>query len=121
MTKLTEYVLPLTNSPRQVLTLDLSIDGEGFHVRIEVRFLPAPEVWVISIWDDSSGELLINQIPLICSDGFVNDLAAPFRHLRAGKGVGSLFVIRAVDEPSTTDPGENNLTEFKVLFGDTYG
>jgi hypothetical protein len=32
----------------------------------------------------------------------------------------SLLRIRAVDEPSTTDPGENNLTEFKVLFGDTY-
>ena len=69
---------------------------------------------------EGTGELLINQIPLICSYGFVNDLAAPFRHLRDGKGIGSLFVIRAVDEPSTTDPGEGNLTEFKVLFGDTY-
>jgi len=114
------YILPLTNDPRQVMTLDLSIDREGFHARIEVRFLPAPGIWVISVWDDSTGELLINQIPLICSYGFVNDLAVPFRHLRGGKGIGSLFVIRAVDEPSTTDPGENNLTEFKILFGDTY-
>ena len=68
-------ILPLTNDPRQVMTLDLTIDGEGFHARIEVRWLPAPAVWVISIWDDSTGELLINQIPLICSYGFVNDLA----------------------------------------------
>ena len=98
------YILPLTNDPRQVMTMDLTIDGEGFHARIEVRWLPAPAVWVISIWDDSTGELLINQI----------------RHLRDGKGIGSLFVIRAVDEPSTTDPGENNLTAFKILFGDTY-
>ena len=115
---MTEYILPFTNDPRQVMTLDLTIDGEGFHARIEVRFLSAPGVWVISVWDNSNGELLINQIPLICSYGFVNDLAAPFRHLRDGKGIGSLFVIRAVDEPSTTDPGEGNLTEFKVLFGD---
>ncbi len=117
---MTEYILPLTNDPRQVMTLDLTIDGEGFHARIEVRWLSAPGIWVISVWDDSTGELLINQIPLICSYGFVNDLAAPFRHIRDGKGIGSLFVIRAVDEPSTTDPGENNLTEFKILFGDTY-
>ena len=75
---MTEYILPLTNDPRQVMTLDLTIDGEGFHARIEVRWLPAPAFWVISIWDDSTGELLINQIPLICSYGFVNDLAAPF-------------------------------------------
>ena len=117
---MTEYFLPLTNDPRQVMTLDLTIDGEGFHARIEVRYLPAPGCWVISVWDEATGELLINQIPLICSYGFVNDLAAPFLHLRDGKGVGSLFVIRAVDEPSTTDPGDGNLTDFKVLFGDTY-
>ncbi len=117
---MTEYILPLTNDPRQVMSLDLSIDGEVFHGRIEVRYLCAPEIWVISVWDDSNGELLINQIPLICSYGFVNDLAAPFRHLRGGKGIGSLFVIRAVDEPLTADPGKENLTEFKVLWGDTY-
>lgn len=86
---MTEYILPLTNDPRQVMTLDLTIDGEGFHARIEVRYLPAPGCWVISVWDEAAGELLINQIPLICSYGFVNDLAAPFRHLRDGKGIGS--------------------------------
>ena len=115
------YILPLTEDARQIFTLDMSIDGAAFHAKIEVRYLSAPDRWVISVWDNSTGELLINQIPLICSYGFVNDLAAPFRHLRDGKGIGSLFVIRAVDEPSTTDPGENNLTEFKILFGDTYG
>ena len=113
-------ILPLTEDPRQVFTADLAIDGADFHARVEVRYLPAPDCWVISVWDDSNGELLINQIPLICSYGFVNDLAAPFRHLRGGKGIGSLFVIRAVDEPSSTDPGKGNLTEFKVLWGDKY-
>ena len=56
-------ILPLTNDPRQVMTLDLTIDGEGFHARIEVRYLPAPGCWVISVWDEAAGELLINQIP----------------------------------------------------------
>ena len=116
---MTEYILPLTNDPRQVMTLDLTIDGEGFHARIEVRWLPAPAVWVISIWDDSTGELLINQIPLGCSYGEVNDLLRPFRHLREGQGMGSLFVIRDTDEPSTTDPAKGNLTEFRVLWGRT--
>ena len=57
---MTEYILPLTNDPRQVMTLDLTIDGEGFHARIEVRYLPAPGCWVISVWDEAAGELLIN-------------------------------------------------------------
>ena len=115
------YILPLTEDPRQVFTLDLTIDGDPFHARVEIRYLPAPECWVISIWDNSSGELLINQIPLICSYGQVNDLFLPFRYLRDGHGMGSLFVIRDTDEPSTTDPSEGNLTEFSILWGDVYG
>ena len=115
------YILPVTEDPRQVFTADLTIDGEPFHARVEIRYLPAPDGWVISVWDNSSGELLINQIPLICSYGEVNDLFRPFRHLREGQGMGSLFVIRDTDEPSTPDPAEGNLTEFSVLWGDLYG
>lgn len=114
------YILPVTEDPRQVFTLDLTIDGISFHARVEIRHLPAPDCWVVSVWDNSSGELLINQIPLICSYGQVNDLFRPFRHLREGLGIGSLFVIRDTDEPRTTDPAKGNLTEFRVLFGDTY-
>ncbi len=114
------YILPLSEDPWQVFTLDLTIDGVAFHARIEIRYLTAPDLWVISIWDNSSGELLINQIPLICSYGQVNDLLLPFRHIRDGIGLGSLFVIRNTDKPRTPDPANGNLTEFKVLFGDTY-
>ena len=114
------YILPLSEDPRQVFTLDLTIDGNAFHARIEIRYLTAPDLWVISIWDNSSGELLINQIPLICSYGQVNDLLLPFRYIRGGLGLGSLFVIRNTDRPRTPDPSSGNLTEFKILFGDTY-
>ena len=113
------YILPITEDSRQVFTLDLSIDGISFHARVEIRYLPAPDCWVISVWDNSSGELLINQIPLICSYGQVNDLFRPFRHLREGLGMGSLFVIRDTDEPRTPDPAKGNLTEFRVLWGET--
>ena len=114
------WVLPLTEDPRQVFTLDLQIGGVSFHARVEVRFLTAPVCWVVSVWDNSSGKLLINQVPLVCSYGQVNDLFRPFRHLRTGLGMGSLFVIRNTDEPSTPDPAEGNLAEFRVLWGDTY-
>ena len=114
------YILPLTEDPRQVFTLDLTIDEVAFHARIEIRYLPAPDCWVISIWDNSSGDLLINQIPLICSYGQINDLLLPFRHIRNSRGLGSLFGIRNTDKPKTENPSEGNLTEFKILFGDTY-
>ena len=45
-----------------MFTLDLTIDGEPFHARVEIRYLPAPDGWVVSIWDNSYGVLLLNQI-----------------------------------------------------------
>ena len=119
MRQLSYIELPLTTDPRQVFTVDLTIDGAAFHARLEVRYLSAPDQWVISIWDDASSELLVNQIPLICSYGEVNDLLAPFRHLRDGKGLGSLLCLRGTDEPSTPDPAGNNLTEFQLVWGDS--
>ena len=116
-----EYVvLPITTDSRQVFTLDMKIDGEPLQARLEVRYFPAPDKWMVSIWDHSSGEMLVNMIPLVCSYGIVNDLLRPFRYKRGGKGIGTMFVLRAVDEPSTPDPSEGNLNEFQVLFGDTY-
>ena len=114
------YLLPLTLDPWQVMTLDLIIDGEAFHAQAELRYLSAPDQWVVTIRDHSTGDLLVNMIPLICSYGEVNDLLLPFRHLRDGKGLGSLFCLRGTDEPSTPDPSKDNLTEFQILWSDTY-
>ena len=116
-----EYViLPLTMDSRQVFTLDMRIDGEPLQARVEVRYFPAPDRWMVSIWDHSSGELLVNMIPFICSYGLVNDLLKPFRYKRNGKGIGTMFVLRAVDEPETENPAKGTLNQFNVLWGDTY-
>ena len=113
-------VLPRTNDPRQVFTVDLTVDGMALHARVELRYLSAPDRWVISVRDNASSMLLVNQIPLVCSYGELNDLFLPFRHLRDGAGLGSLFVLRNTDEPSTADPAKGNLTEFVILWGDTF-
>ncbi len=117
---MTYTVLPLTEDPWQVFTLDLAIDGEEFHAQVDLRYLPAPDQWFLTLRDHSSGELLANSLPLICSRTELNDLLSPFRHLREGKGLGSLFVLRAMDETTTPDPAAGNLTEFQVLLGDTF-
>ena len=80
----------------------------------------------------------------ICSYEQLNDLLLPFRHLRDGKGMGSLFCLhpsgrngkeshahrgrcagsrtaRDMDNHSVrADPAKGNLTEFQVLWGDTW-
>ena len=59
----------------------------------------------------------MNMIPLICSRGEINDLLLPFRHLRNGKGVGSLICLRGGGEPSTPDPAKGTITDFCLLWG----
>ena len=116
-----DYVfLPLTEDSWQVFTLDLMINDEPFHAQIEIRFMPVPNQWYISIWDHASGEQLINQIPIICSYDVYNDLLAEYDYLRDGKGLGAMFCIRATDEPQSADPAKGNLTEFYIIWGKKY-
>ena len=117
---MTGYLLPLTSDPWQIITLDVMLDGEELHAQVELRYLPAPDQWFLSIRDHASGELLVNMIPLICSYGAPNDLLQPFRHLRSGHGLGTLLCLRATDDPSTPDPTEKNLKEFQLVWSDTY-
>ncbi len=112
------YLLPLTLDPWQVMTLDVVIDGEEFHAQVEIRYLPAPDQWFFSLRDHATGELLVNMIPLICSRGEVNDLLLPFRHLREGKGVGSLICLRAGEETAKPDPARESLREFELIWSD---
>ena len=61
----------------------------------------------------------MNQVPLICSYGELNDLLLSYRYIRDGAGIGSLFVLRNNDEPSASDPAKGSLTEYVLLWGDT--
>ena len=111
--------LPRTNDPRQVFTVDVTIDGTALHARVELRYLSAPDRWVISIWDHATSVLLINQVPLICSYGELNDLLLPYRYIRDGAGLGSLFVLRNKDETVAANPSKDSLTDFSLIWGDT--
>ncbi len=112
--------LPLTEDPWQVLYLSVSPDGNAFTARVDLRFLKAPGKWFLSIADGATGEQYVNQIPVICSWGVLNDLLEPFRYLFGGRGIGSLFCLKAVDNPSSEDPGQNNLKEFRLYWGDRF-
>ncbi len=114
-----DYIdIPLTADPYQILYLSVSPDGTSFFAKVELRYLPAPDQWFLSISDASTGELYVNQIPLICSLEAPNDLLYPFRHLFFGSGIGSLFCLKAVDRPASENPGKDNLKEFRLIWGD---
>ena len=113
-------VLTVTGEKRQVSMVDMVIDGIGIRAEIEIRYMSASDQWVISIRDHETGEEMVRMVPLICSYGKVNDLLVPFRFLRDGKGIGSLFVLKNTDVPDTEDPAEKTMGQFLILWGDTF-
>jgi len=116
-----DYIrLPVTNDPCQIIDLPASPDGHAFQAKITLRYLPAPDLWFLTVTDAISGETCVNQIPVICSHESLNDLFAPFRWLFQGSGLGSFFCVKAVDSPTTPDPSRENLTDFILLWGDRW-
>ena len=113
-------ILPVTPDPYQVLYLPVAPDGSAFLAKVELRWLGAPGRWFLSISDAVNGEIYVNQIPLICSRGELNDLLLPFRWRFQGKGIGSLFCLRSGKNPAGEDPGRDNLGEYMILWGDRW-
>ena len=112
--------LPPVSEPYQVFYLPVSPDGRAFQARVELRYLSAPDLWFLTIADAITGETYVNQIPVLCSYEVLNDLLYPFRWLFQGSGIGSLFCLKAVEQPSSPNPTKNNFHEFTLLWGDRY-
>ena len=112
-------VLPFTEDSAQVMTLTVNPDGFPLQARLELRWSRGANRWLLSLWDDASGELLVNTIPLQTSEGEADDLFRPFRYLREGRGIGSLCCLRGVANPQSQDPGAGNLGEFWIVWSDT--
>ena len=113
-------ILPVTAAPYQVLYLPVSPEGNAFLAKVELRWLGAPGRWFLSVSDAVTGELYVNQIPLICSCSILNDLFGPFRWRFQGSGLGSFFCLKQGETPAQADPGRENLTEYTLLWGDRF-
>ena len=103
----------------QIKTFTISPDGNPTSLRVEIRRLVRLDKWFISIFNASTGENILQYLPLIGSDPEheMNDILAQFGY----KGIGSLVVLPKVSELAGTDPNEENLGLFEICWGDHIG
>ena len=113
-------ILPTTDAPYQVFCFPASPDGHSFQAKLELRYLPAPDLWILSIADALTGQVYVPNIPVVCSYGEINDLLFPFRFLFQGSGIGSLFCLKATGTPRTPNPSRGTLSDFQLLWGDRW-
>jgi len=99
----------------QVRTMVVTPDNTPIRANVEIRYLNEPGLWYLSIFDAATGESKCRYVPIIASYNERNDLMAPFRH----KNIGSIYCVPTVANPSSQDPGLDNLGEFALVWGDS--
>ena len=112
--------LPVTAAPEQELSVAATPGGLPLQARITLRWQRGAERWLFSLRDDAAGTELARRLPLLCGDGAPEDLLAPFRHLRGGRGLGCLYCVPRSGR-SGAQPAEGTLPDFRLLWGDGCG
>lgn len=81
-------VIPLTNSPNQSFTVQLSVDGSTLTVNVTISWNAMAGYWVMSI-SDYANNLLIDGIPLVSGVYPAGNLLQQQRYL----GIGSWYIV----------------------------
>ena len=115
-------VIPLTTSPNQSLTVQLTVDGSPLTLNITVEYDQMAGYWILGI-SDVNNNLLIDSVPMITGSYPAGNLLEQQRYL----GIGSWYVVNVsnlipdsvnsggVDYPDNTNLG----TDFQLWVDDT--
>lgn len=106
------------DSLNQRIRTVVQIDGVNKLLFIKLRWHKLTGKWHMSV-DDSNEQPVVRNIPLLAGSGpGPGNLMRQLAHL----GIGSAYVVPAVDHPSTENPVSDNLGlngEFLLVWGDT--
>lgn len=107
-------VIPLTSDPNQSLKVTLNIDDGLVSLGLFFRYNEIANYWTMAV-SDSAGNLLVDSIPILCSDFPAANLLEQFAYLE----IGSVYVIN-VSGTSASSPQSKDLgTDFPLVWGDT--
>ena len=112
-------VLQIMTTPSalyQQQVINLGSGDLSRRVIFELRYFYKTDKWYISMSDAQTGETICTCVPVIASYSFYINLLEPYYH----KGIGWIMCVPVVDEPSSENPGRNNLDEFALFWGDEF-
>ena len=110
-------VLPFDpESLYQSITFNAEIKGVTHRLRVDLRHLTYTDKWYFSLYDAQTGKPYCLYVPLIASYVELNDLMKQFEH----KEIGGMVCGAIVDKPNSTDPTEETIKEFAIVWGDSF-
>lgn len=97
----------------QTQTVLVDPDGVKQKIRVELQYMEHTGRWMMSLFR-SDGSCIASYIPLVASDLVINDLVGIYGY----KAIGSIFCWTNNPELQGSDPAEDALREFDVVWGD---
>jgi len=110
-------IVPLNSDPNQSLLVPLGIDGGTMQLSMFLHYNQVAQYWLGSLVD-SSGNLLLDSLPLVTGNAPAGNLLKQFAWL----SIGSATVISVSGDPTKQVPDDTDLgTDFLLLWSDTPG
>lgn len=105
--------IPLTSEPNQEFEVTLKIGEENKSFKFTASWNRVANYWVISITNQSTGEMMLDSIPLVCGGDVTSDVLLAHLSLQ----LGAAYLVNSVDTPGSENPNYNNLgTEFVLVW-----
>lgn len=110
---MSNQIIPLTSNPNQTFTTQLTVDGAALTLQMALAYDEMAGWWNLSV-SSSAGAQLLASVPLITGWYPAANLLAQYGYL----AIGSAFLLNT-GGAATDYPGQGNLAQFSLLWGDT--
>lgn len=107
-------IIPLTNSPNQTITVNLTVNGAALTLNLTINYMEIGQYWYMQV-ADANNKLLLAQIPLLTGSWPAANILEQYQYLR----IGSAYVLNISNTDVVDYPDANNLgTDFVLMWGD---
>lgn len=107
-------VIPLTSQPNQSFQVALNVNGATLRLNLNISYNEMANYWIMQI-QDSNGNILVDNIPLITGDFPAANILDPYQYLQ----IGSAYVINVSNSDINDYPNAIDLgTDFILVWGD---
>ena len=107
-------IIPL-QSVNQTLNMTLNIDDTTLDIDLEIRWNDAARYWGMKISDPTSGDVLIDAIPLLRGDYFASNILEQYAYLN----IGAAYLMKVGNVPYDNPTKDNLGIDFLLLWRDT--
>lgn len=101
-------------SEDQEITLRLCPDDRSVIIRMRLEWREYVSKWFCTLWDATTGECLVSNLPIIGSQRYINDLLGQFGYKR----IGTFSCVPLTNEMQGKNPDFETMRLFELLWGD---